>query len=103
MKKKMLVSIIGLSMITLTGCTDVSTPVPSNPTPTQMKTHGEMISYCKGMIAGEVNTKPMYVEMGKLIVEQGAKPASKVSGTVNGKKYTCQFDTESNFVGVYAN
>ncbi len=55
------------------------------------------------MIAGEVNTKPMYVQMGSLVVEQGAKPASSVSGTVDGKKYTCQFDTEGKYVDVYAN
>ncbi len=47
-----------------------------------------MVNYCRGMIAGEVNTKPMYVQMGSLVIEKGVKPASTVSGTIDGKRYT---------------
>ncbi|PHS42249.1 MAG: hypothetical protein COB07_00480 [Sulfurovum sp.] len=60
-----------------------------------------MINYCKGMIAEKAGTKPMNVQMGSLVVEQGAKPASKASGTAFGKKYTCEFDTEGKFFDVH--
>ena len=54
------------------------------------------------MIAGEAGTKPMYVQMGSLVVEQGVRPASKASGTAHGKKYTCEFDSEGQYFAVHA-
>jgi hypothetical protein len=106
MNKKIMIPVMGLALIGFAGCTDAPAPgynPPANPAPAQFQNQGQMVNYCKGMIAGEVNTKPMYVQMGSLVVEQGAKPASSVSGTVDGKKYTCQFDTEGKYVDVYAN
>ncbi len=100
---------MGLAMVAFVGCSDTGAPAPgynppANPAPSSnFQNQGQMVNYCKGMIAGEVNTKPMYVQMGRLVVEQGARPASSVSGTVDGKKYTCQFDTEGKYVDVYAN
>ena len=106
MTKKIMIPFMGLALVAFVGCSDAPAPgynPPANPAPTQFQNQGQMVNYCKGMIAGEVNTKPMYVQMGSLVVEQGAKPASSVSGTVDGKKYTCQFDTEGKYVDVYAN
>ncbi len=106
MKKKIMIPLMGIAMIGFVGCTDVPAPeynAPANPTPTQFQNQGQMVNYCKGMIAEKVGTKPMYVQMGSLVVEQGAKPASSASGTVDGKKYTCQFDTEGKYLDVYAN
>ena len=40
--------------------------------------------------------------MESLVIEKGVKPASKVSGTVDGKKYTCEFDTEGKYFDVHA-
>lgn len=104
--KKIMIPVMGLALIGFAGCSDVAAPeykAPANPTPTQFQNQGQMVNYCKGMIAGEANTKPMYVQMGSLVVEQGVKPASTASGTVDGKKYTCQFDTEGKYLDVYAN
>jgi len=106
MNKKIMIPVVGLALISFSGCSDVAAPevnAPANPSPTQFQNQGEMVSYCKGSIAGEANTKPMYVQMGKLEIEEGVKPASSVSGTVDGKKYTCQFDTEGKYVSTYAN
>ena len=115
MNKKIMIPVMGLALIGFAGCSDVSVPeyntptkskynkVAANPAPSQFQNQGQMVNYCKGMIAGEVNTKPMYVQMGSLVVEQGVKPASSASGTVDGKKYTCQFDTEGKYIDVYAN
>ncbi len=44
--------------------------------------------------------KIMIPFMGLAIVEYSDVLAS---GTVDGKKYTCQFDTEGKYVDVYAN
>ena len=105
MKKKMLIPFMGVAVIGFVGCTDV--PVPEynapNPAPTQMKNQGEMVNYCRGMIAGEVNTKPMYVTMGNVVAQQGAVTASTVSGTVDGKKYTCEFSKNGDYLNVYPN
>lgn len=111
MKRKIMIPLMGLAMIGFVGCTDIPTPeynaaanpAPANPVSTQMRNQGEMVNYCRGMIAGEVNTKPMYVTMGSVVVEQGVKPASTVSGTVDGKRYTCQYDTEGKYLSVYPN
>ena len=115
MNKKIMIPVIGLALIGFVGCSDVAAPeynaptkakynkVAANPAPTQFQNQGQMVNYCKGMIAGKVNTKPMYVQMGSLQIEQGARPASSVVGTVDGKSYTCQFDTEGKYVDTYAN
>lgn len=106
MKKTIMIPLMGIAALGFVGCTDVAVPeynAPSNPAPTQFQNQGQMVSYCKGTIASQANTKPMYVQMGRLVVEQGARPASSVQGTVDGKKYTCQFDTEGKYVDTYAN
>jgi len=111
---KIMIPLMGLALIGFTGCTDVAEPaysaptkakynkVAANPAPTQFQNQGQMINYCRGMIAGEAGTKPMYVQMGSLVVEQGARPASKASGTAHGKKYTCEFDSEGQYFAVHA-
>ena len=90
------------------GCSDVAAPAPTyskakadrkaNISKHQFANQGQMINYCRGEIAGKANTKPMYVQMGGVVLEQGARPASSISGTVDGKKYTCLFDTEGKYV-----
>jgi hypothetical protein len=105
MKKKILIPVMGVAVIGFVGCTDVPAPeynVPS-PAPTQMNNQGKMVNYCRGMIAGEVNTKPMYVKMGSVVAQQGAVTASTVSGTVDGKKYTCEFNKNGEYLNVYPN
>ena len=114
MTKKIMIPLMGLALVGFVGCTDVPAPeynaptkskynkAPSTSASTQFENQGQMVNYCKGMIAGKVNTKPMYVQMGRLEIEQGVKPASSVSGTAYGKKYTCQFDTEGKYLDVYA-
>ena len=105
MKKKILIPVMGVAVIGFAGCTDVPAPeynVPS-PAPTQMNNQGKMVNYCRGMIAGEVNTKPMYVKMGSVVAQQGAVTASTVSGTVDGKKYTCEFNKNGEYLNVYPN
>ncbi len=105
MKKKILIPVMGVAVIGFSGCTDVPAPeynVPS-PAPTQMNNQGKMVNYCRGMIAGEVNTKPMYVKMGSVVAQQGAVTASTVSGTVDGKKYTCEFNKNGEYLNVYPN
>jgi hypothetical protein len=105
MNKKIMIPLMGLALIGFTGCTDAPAPgynPPANPAPTQFQNQGQMVNYCKGMIAEKAGTKPMYVQMGSLVVEQGTKPASKASGTVDGKKYTCEFDSEGKYFDVHA-
>jgi len=107
MNKKVMIPLIGLALIGFAGCSDVPAPeynaptkskkVAAHPAPTQFKNQGQMINYCKGMIAGEVNTKPMYVQMGRLEMDQGT---SFIYGTVNNTRYTCHFDKNNQFVNV---
>ena len=105
MTKKIMIPVMGLALIGFVGCSDVAAPAynpPANPAPTQFQNQGQMVNYCKGMIAEKAGTKPMYVQMmGGLVVEQGAKPASKAFGTANGTKYTCEFDTQGKFFDVH--
>jgi len=113
MKKKIMIPVMGLALIGFTGCTDVPAPeynaptkskynkVAANPAPTQFQNQGQMVNYCKGMIAGEANTKPINVQMESLVIEKGIKPGSKVSGTVYGKKYTCEFDTQGKYFDIH--
>jgi hypothetical protein len=113
MNKKIMIPFMGLALIGFVGCSDVAAPeynaptkskynkVAANPAPTQFQNQGQMVNYCKGMIAGEVNTKPINVQMESLVIEKGVKPASKVSGTVYGKKYTCEFDSEGKYFDIH--
>ena len=104
MNKKIIIPFVGLVIIGFVGCSNVSVPAynpPANPAPTQFQNQGQMVNYCKGMIAEKAATKPMNVQMGELVVEQGSKPASKASGTAFGKKYTCEFDSEGKFFEVH--
>ena len=91
---------MGLALIGFAGCTDVPAPeynAPANPAPTQFQNQGQMINYCKGMISEKAGTKPMYVQMGRVEMGQGA---SFISGTAYKIRYTCQFDQNNNFVNV---
>ena len=115
--KKIMIPVMGLALIGFAGCSDVAAPEYNAPAKskynkapadkefvndsTVFKNQGEMVNYSRGMIAGEVNTKPMNVQMGSLVVEQGSRPASKASGTVFGKKYTCEFDSEGKYFDVH--
>lgn len=104
MNKKIMIPVMGLALISFVACSDVAAPEynpPANPTPTQFQNQGQMINYCKGMISEKAGTKPMYVQMGSLVVEEGVRPASKASGTANGQRYTCEFDSEGKFFDVH--
>ena len=105
MTKKIMIPVMGLALLGFTACSDVAEPAynpPANPAPTQFQNQGQMVNYCKGMIAEKADTKPMNVQMmGGLVVEQGTRPASKASGTAFGKKYTCEFDSEGKFFEVH--
>jgi len=114
MNKKIMIPVMGLALIGFAGCTDIPAPeynaptkskynkVAANPAPSQFQNQGQMVNYCKGMIAEKAGTKPMYVQMGSLVVEPGTRPASKASGAANGKKYTCEFDSEGKYFDVHA-
>jgi len=104
MNKKIMIPFMGLAMVAFVGCSDAPAPgynPPANPAPTQFQNQGQMVNYCKGMIAGEANTKPINVQMESLVIEKGIKPGSKVSGTVYGKKYTCEFDTQGKYFDIH--
>ncbi len=108
MKKTIMISGTALLALLFTGCSDVAAPAPTySKAKAERKAHvaknefqnqGQMINYCRGMIAEKAGTKPMYVQMGRVEIEQGARPASSIPGTVDGKKYTCLFDTEGKYV-----
>ena len=96
----------GAALLDFSGCAEV--PVVENGAPATSKAtfssvkfnnRGEMIAYCKGMIAEKVGTKPMYVTMGGMDTDK-VDGSSYISGTVDKIHYTCQFDKQNNFVHV---
>ena len=108
MKKRLMIPVAGFALLAFTACSDMAVPpayqqVPAYQAPVHRPNAGNMISYCKGAIAGEAATKPMYVQMGSVQYGMGANPVSTVSGVAYGKRYTCQFNTQGKFTGIYAN
>jgi hypothetical protein len=101
MKKTLMIPIAGVALVAFTACSDVA--APSYQASLQRPNAGNMISYCKGTIASEASTKPMYVQMEPVRYGMGANPVATVSGTAYGKRYTCQFDSQGKFTGIYAN
>lgn len=66
---------------------------------------GNRKAFCRGEVAGQYGTKPMYVTTGKLL--KGSKGTSSVSGTVDKgsegiKKFKCRFDAKGRLIDVMA-
>lgn len=66
---------------------------------------GNRKAFCRGEVAGQYGTKPIYVTTGKLV--KNAKGTTSVSGTVDRgaegiKKFKCRFDANGRFIDVMA-
>jgi hypothetical protein len=66
---------------------------------------GNRAAYCRGEVARQYGTKPMYVKTGKLAKAKDG--TTSVSGTVDegsagAKKFKCRFDADGKFVDVVA-
>jgi len=66
---------------------------------------GNRRAYCRGEVAGQYGTKPMYVTTGKLV--KGRDGTTSVSGTVDKgtegiKKFKCRFDAKGRLGDVMA-
>ena len=66
---------------------------------------GNRKAYCRGEVAEQYGTRPLYVTTGKLL--KGAKGTTSVSGTVDKgsegiKRFKCRFDAKGRFIDVMA-
>lgn len=66
---------------------------------------GNRKAYCRGEVAEQYGTRPMYVTTGKLL--KGPNGTTSVSGNVDKgsegiKKFKCRFDARGRFVDVMA-
>ena len=78
----------------------MATGAPSEPV-----APGNRKAYCRGEVAGQHGTRPVYVTTGKLV--KGAKGTTSVSGTVDKgsegtKKFKCRFDAKGRLIDVMA-
>ena len=66
---------------------------------------GNRKAYCRGEVAGQYGTRPIYVTTGKLL--KGPHGTTTVSGTVDRgwegiKAFKCRFDAKGRFVDAMA-
>jgi hypothetical protein len=81
--------------VLLTGATGTGSPISP----------GNRKAFCRGEVAGEYGTRPIFVTTGKLIKAKDG--STSVSGTVDKgnegiKMFKCRFDAKGRFIDVMA-